>query len=122
LPVRGCADQGSAADEGHWVEEGVVSDPEEEDFAAMFEASLQTRHLEKGEMIEGTIVAIGPEVALIDVGGKGEAVLSVDELKNAEGEIEGAIGDPIQARPQATGSLKTLFTAACRWKGRSNGK
>ncbi len=79
-----------------------MSDPEEEDFAAMFEASLQVRHLEKGETVEGRVVAIGPEVALIDVGGKGEAVLDVEELMNSEGRIEVAVGDPIQAMVVST--------------------
>jgi len=93
-----------------------VSDPEE-DFAAMFEASLQARHLEKGETVEGLIVAIGPEVVFIDVGGKGEAVIDVDELKNPEGEIEVVVGDPIQAMVTSTAggvklSRKLLRTAA----------
>jgi len=85
-----------------------VSDPEEEDFAAMFEASLQAKQLDKGELIEGTIVAIGPEAALIDVGGKGEAVLNVDELKNSEGVIEAAVGDRIQAMVVSTVGQVTL--------------
>jgi small subunit ribosomal protein S1 len=85
-----------------------VSDQEEEDFAAMFEASLQARQLEKGELVEGSIVAIGPEVALVDVGGKGEAVLDVAELKNAEGEIEVAVGDRVQAMVVSTAGGITL--------------
>mgnify|MGYP000278811892 CR=1 FL=1 len=55
----------------------------EEDFAAMFEASLQARRFERGETIEGTIVAIGSEVAFVNVGGKGEAQIEIDELKDA---------------------------------------
>jgi small subunit ribosomal protein S1 len=90
------------------MEERVVSDPEEEDFAAMFEASLQAKKLEKGEPVEGRIVAIGPEVALVDVGGKGEAVINVDELKNGEGEIEVAVGDRIQAMVVSTTGGVTL--------------
>ncbi len=85
-----------------------MSDLEEEDFAAMFEASLQARQLEKGEIVEGRIVAVGAEVALIDVGGKGEAVLNVDELKNEEGVIEFAVGDPIQAMVVTTAGGVTL--------------
>jgi small subunit ribosomal protein S1 len=84
------------------TEERVVSDPEEEDFAAMLEASLQAKQLEKGEPVEGRIVAIGPEAALVDVGGKGEAVIDVAELKNTEGEIEVAVGDRIQAMVVST--------------------
>ena len=58
-----------------------MSEPEE-DFAAMFEASLKAKRFEKGQTIEGTIVAIGPEVAFVDVGGKGEAH---DRHRRAEG-------------------------------------
>ncbi len=78
-----------------------MSDPEE-DFAAMFEASLQARRLDKGELVEGTIVAIGPEVALVDVGGKGEAVIAIDELKDADGQIEVALGDRVQGMVVST--------------------
>ncbi len=85
-----------------------MSDAEEEDFAAMFEASLQARQLVKGEPVEGRIVAIGPEVALVDVGGKGEAVIDIDELKNPEGEIEVAVGEPIQAMVVSTTGGVTL--------------
>jgi small subunit ribosomal protein S1 len=83
------------------MEDRVVSD-QKEDFAAMLEASFQTKHLEKGELVEGVIVAIGTEVALIDVGGKGEAVLDVEELKNSDGEIEVAVGERIQAMVTST--------------------
>ena len=68
-----------------------------EDFAAMFEASLKAKRFEQGQTIEGTIVAIGPEVAFIDVGGKGEATIEVSELKDADGDIEVNVGDRIQA-------------------------
>ena len=88
--------------------ERAVSDPEEEDFAAMFEASLQAKRLEKGEIVEGKIVTIGPEVALVDVGGKGEAVIQIDELRNADGEVEVAIGDCIQAMVVSTAGGLTL--------------
>ena len=43
---------------------------EEEDFATMFEASVKARQFEQGQTIEGTIVAFGPEVAFVSVGGK----------------------------------------------------
>ena len=84
-----------------------MNDPEE-DFAAMFAASLQAKRLEKGELAEGRIVAIGPEVALVDIGGKGEAVITIDELKNADGEIEVALGDRIQAMVVSTSGGVTL--------------
>lgn len=79
-----------------------------EDFAAMFEASTQARRLEQGELVEGTIVAIGPEVALVDVGRKGEAVMEIAEVKNADGEIEVKLGDRIQAMVVSTSGGLTL--------------
>lgn len=85
-----------------------MSEPEEEDFAAMFEASLQARRIEKGEVIEGMIVTIGPEFALVDVGGKGEAVIQTDELRNADGEVEVTVGDRIQAMVVSTTGGLTL--------------
>jgi small subunit ribosomal protein S1 len=78
-----------------------VSEPTE-DFAAMFEASLQAKRIERGQTIEGTIVAIGPEVAFVDVGSKGEATIEIDELKDAEGVLEVAVGDRIQAMVVST--------------------
>ena len=79
-----------------------------EDFAAMFEASIQAKRLDQGELVEGRIVAIGPEVALVDVGRKGEAVMDIAELKNADGEIEVALGDRIQAMVVSTSGGLTL--------------
>ena len=70
---------------------------EEEDFAAMFAASLQAKRLASGQTVEGTIVAIGPEVALVNVGAKGEASLSVEELRNDDGVVEAQVGDRVQA-------------------------
>jgi len=78
-----------------------MTDPDE-DFAAMFEASIKAKRIEKGQTIDGTIVAIGPEVAFVDVGGKGEATIDIDELKDEEGRVEVAIGDRIQAVVMST--------------------
>lgn len=84
-----------------------MSEPEEEDFATMFEASVQARRIEKGQTIEGTIVAIGEEVALVDVGSKSEATIDVAELKDDEGTLEVSTGDRIRAVVISTaGELK----------------
>src|SRR5580704_14228936 len=74
----------------------------------MFEASLQAKRFERGQTIEGTIVALGPEVAFVNVGGKGEATIEIDELKNEEGGLEVAVGDRIQATVVSTTGGLTL--------------
>jgi small subunit ribosomal protein S1 len=79
----------------------------DDDFAALFEASQQAKRIERGQTIDGLIVAIGPEVALVSVGGKSEAVIEIDELKDDEGKLAVAIGDRIQAMVVSTsGGLK----------------
>jgi small subunit ribosomal protein S1 len=87
--------------------ESAVNEPTD-DFAAMFEASIQAKRIEKGQTVEGTIVAIRSEVALVDVGGKSEATIDVGELKDDEGALEVAVGDRIQAMVVSTAGGLTL--------------
>src|SRR5678815_4787430 len=87
---------------------------ETEDFAALFEKSVQAKRIVRGQTIEGTVVAIGPEVAFVDVGGKGEAVISVDELKDADGDLEVAVGDRIHAVVTGTEGGLTLSRRLAR--------
>jgi ribosomal protein S1 len=44
-----------------------------DDFATLFEASIKAKRFEKGRTLDGTIVAIGPEVAFVEQGGNGDA-------------------------------------------------
>ena len=75
----------------------------EEDFAALFEASQKTaKQFEKGQLVEGTVVSIGPKVALVNIGAKSEAEIEAAELKDADGDIEVNVGDRIQARVVGT--------------------
>jgi small subunit ribosomal protein S1 len=90
-----------------------VSDPTE-DFAAMFEASVKAKRFERGQMIEGRIVGIGPEVAFVDVGGKGEATVEVSELKDDDGRLEVKVGDRIQAMVMSTSGGLTLSRRLAR--------
>ena len=85
-----------------------------EDFATMFAKSVQARRVEKGQTLEGTIVAIGPEVAFVDVGGKGEATISIEELKDADGALEVKVGDRIQTVVTSTDGGLTLSRKLAR--------
>src|SRR5262245_35175006 len=68
----------------------------------MLEAAAKPRQFHRGQTIEGTIVALGPEVALVNVGGKGEAEIDMTELKDADGRVEVSVGDRIQAMVVST--------------------
>ena len=87
---------------------------QEEDFATMFEASVKARRFERGQTIEGTVVAIGPEVAFVSVGGKSEAQIDLAELKDDDGDIEVSIGDRIQAVVVSTSGGITLSRKGVR--------
>src|SRR5439155_22362441 len=80
----------------------------------MFEASLKAKHVGRGESIEGTIVAIGAEVAFVNVGSKGEAAIDIAEPKNDEGTLEVAVGDRIQAVVSSTEGGLTLSRRLAR--------
>jgi len=83
-----------------------VTEPED-DFATMFEASERARRVTKGQIIDGTIVAIGAEVALVSVGGKSEAEIDISELLDEDGKLEVKVGDRIQAMVVSTaGALR----------------
>lgn len=77
---------------------------QEEDFAALFEASIKTtaRQFSRGQAVDGTIVGIGPKVAFVNIGGKGEAEIDVAELKDADGDIEVSVGERITAMVVST--------------------
>lgn len=74
-----------------------------ESFAEMFEASLRSekravakRDPEVGELVQGEIVQIGTEYAFLDIGGKSEAMISLDELRGEDGELNVQIGDKLE--------------------------
>ncbi|MCU1382775.1 MAG: rpsA 3 [Acidobacteria bacterium] len=80
----------------------------EDDFASMFEASTKAKRFQNGQTIQGRIVAIGPEGAFVDVGGKGEAMIELAELKDEAGNLEVAVGDRVQATVVSTVGGLTL--------------
>jgi len=95
------------------TKESAVSEPDE-DFASMFEASIQAKRFKKGQTIEGTIVAIGADVAFVNVGGKGEALIEIAELKDGEGVLDVNVGDRIQAMVVSTEGGLTLSRRLAR--------
>ena len=79
----------------------------QEDFARMLEDSLAARFHEEGETVEGTIVALGTEVAFVDIGGKGEATIGLEELADPDSDVQVKVGDKVRAVVVSTaGGLK----------------
>lgn len=66
-----------------------------ENFKDLFEASLKETEMRVGKIIKATIVAIDREFAWIDAGLKSESIVSLDQFRNDQGEIEVEIGDQV---------------------------
>src|SRR5262245_52651209 len=73
------------------------NDQPEPDFGQMLEGSLKARTFQEGESVVGTVVAIWSDVAFLDIGGKSEASIDIEELCDPEGDLEVEVGDRIQA-------------------------
>jgi small subunit ribosomal protein S1 len=71
-----------------------------ENFADLFEASLQQVEMKKGALIKGEVIGIDSEVVTINVGLKSEGVVPRLQFINANGELEVAIGDQVQVALQ----------------------
>src|SRR5213594_1099057 len=70
---------------------------EQDDFARMLEESHALKSHREGETVVGTIVAIGAEVAFVDIGGKGEATIDIEELVAPDSDVQVKVGDTVQA-------------------------
>ncbi len=87
---------------------------QDDDFARMFEASQKAKRIEEGDTVQGTVVALWPDVAFLDVGGKGEATIAIEELKDEDGALEVEVGDRIEAVVVSTSGGLTLSRKLAR--------
>lgn len=62
--------------------------------AEMYDESMQ--NLKEGEVVEGTVIDITNNNAVVDVGFKSEGMISLEEFKNREGKISVNIGDVLE--------------------------
>ncbi len=64
-----------------------------ESFAALFEESLARQEMRSGEVITAEVVSVDNDFVIVNAGLKSESVINADEFKNAQGELEVAVGD-----------------------------
>jgi small subunit ribosomal protein S1 len=79
----------------------------DDDFATLFEQSMATgaaaaprprsAQLRPGQVVQGTIVAIGDDTVFVDVGTKAEARLERSAVTDAQGQLRVSVGDPLRA-------------------------
>ena len=72
-----------------------------ESFAEMFEQSLASQELRRGAVIIGRVVDIQLDNVVINAGLKSEGVIPIEQFKNAQGELEVALGDEVEVSLEA---------------------
>ena len=72
-----------------------------ESFAEMFEQSIAHQELRRGAVIIGKVIDIQPDIVVINAGLKSEGVIPINQFKNAQGELEVALGDEVEVSLEA---------------------
>jgi small subunit ribosomal protein S1 len=109
------------AKEDTFFNEKNAEDESAEKLRSMIDAGVKAPLAEvtPGEKVTGTITKIGSEYAFVDIGGKTEAVIALQELAPAEGEKAPAVGDPITAYVIAANGGETVLSFRYAKKGGS---
>jgi small subunit ribosomal protein S1 len=58
---------------------------------------------EEGSTVTGTVISIGDDVLFVDLGGKSEGMLGLDQVRDRDGQLQVQVGDRIEARVVETG-------------------
>ncbi len=67
-----------------------------ESFAQLFEQSLANQRIRPGMILTGLVVDVTPDVVIVNVGLKSEAVIPLEQFKNERGEVEVKTGDNVE--------------------------
>jgi len=74
----------------------VQSEGMSESFAQLFEQSLANQRIRPGMILTGLVVDVTPDVVIVNVGLKSEAVIPLEQFKNERGEVEVKSGDQVE--------------------------
>ena len=67
-----------------------------ENFADLFEESLQSNNMKPGAIVMGTIVSIQNDMVVVNAGLKSEGIIPIDQFYNDKGELEVTPGDEVE--------------------------
>jgi len=67
-----------------------------ESFAQLFEQSLANQRIRPGMILTGLVIDVTPDVVIVNVGLKSEAVIPLEQFKNERGEVEVKTGDNVE--------------------------
>lgn len=66
-----------------------------ESFAQLFEESQVEQLMRPGAIVTGIVMAVGPDVVVVNAGLKSEGVIPLEQFLNEKGETEVAVGDEV---------------------------
>jgi small subunit ribosomal protein S1 len=94
--------------------------PGDEDFAALLAESFGQDTVKEGEILRGTVIAVGKDYAIVDVGYKSEGQVPLEEFRQADGTIGVKPGDVVdvllEARENDMGMVVLSKEKADRFK------
>jgi small subunit ribosomal protein S1 len=73
----------------------TLNEDGEENFAELFEAYQSQQEIKEGEVVDGTVVSVGPEYVTVDIGYKCEGLVPTQEFKDAQGVAHVNAGDVV---------------------------
>ncbi|GAC1561884.1 MAG: 30S ribosomal protein S1 [Polyangiales bacterium] len=80
-------------------------------FAAMFEAQMAGGDLgREGEIVQGTVVKVHRDQVIVDIGGKSEGVIALNEFADATGQVAVKAGDKVDVFIEARENDDGLVT------------
>ena len=72
-----------------------------ESFAALLDENLGTLDMQPGSIVSGVVLDVDDDWVTVHVGLKSEGIISLDEFKNNDGEVDISIGDEVEVALEA---------------------
>ena len=72
-----------------------------ESFAALLDESLSTLDMQPGSIVSGVVLDVDKDWVTVHVGLKSEGVVSLDEFRNNDGELDISVGDEVEVALEA---------------------
>ena len=72
-----------------------------ESFAALLDENLGTLDMKPGSIVSGVVLDVDNDWVTVHVGLKSEGIISLDEFKNNDGEVEINVGDEVEVALEA---------------------
>ena len=72
-----------------------------ESFAALLEENLGTLDMKPGSIVSGVVLDLDNDWVTVHVGLKSEGIISLNEFKNNDGDVDISIGDEVEVALEA---------------------